>query len=200
MRAIRLPILGLLCAIAAQNVIAQEQITASTPFQSISDSFSENLGIGFGFSGRGFFFNNGGSAGATAPFGPPPAGATFGGGGRIGNLNFGWNAFADQGSSRSMVMESPSLTVMNGAGGFISSGSLRPFVMGIVPVVGMNSVSPIELGLQRLVESGGLQRAIAHSRKQRLDEEKPMIKKDLPPLQKEDDPPLILRGSTKQKR
>jgi len=86
--------------------------------------------------------------------------------------------------------------MMNGTGGFIFDGSVRPFVMGIVPVVG--SISPIELGLRRLAESGGLERAIAQRRKQQLDE-KPMIKKDLPPLQKEDDPPLILNGS-KQKR
>jgi len=190
---------GLLCAIAAQAAVAQDQITVSTPFQSITDSFSENFGFGFGFSGPGFFFNNGGGGiGATAPFGPPPSGATFGAGGRIGNLNFRWNAFAGQGSSRTMVAESPSLTMMNGTGGFIVSGSVRPFVMGIVPVVGMNSVSPIQLGLQRLAESGGLQRAIQQHRKQRFDDEKPIVKKNLPPLQKEDDPPLILNGTKKK--
>jgi hypothetical protein len=198
MKAISVLGVGFLCALTAQTVVAQDQITVTTPLQSINDGFSENFGIGFGFSGRGFFFNNGGGLGAAAPFGPPPSGASFGGGGRVGNVNFGWNAFAGQGSSRSMVMESPSLTMMNGTGGFFFNGSVRPFVMGIVPVVAANSISPIELALQRLAERGGLQRSIAERHEQRLKEE-PVVENDRPPLQKEDDPPLILRGSGKKK-
>jgi len=191
----------LICALLVQSAAGQDQVTVTAPFQSMSDSFSENFGIGFGFSGPGFFFNNGGATSALAPFGPPPTGgATFGGGGRLGNARFGWNAIASQGSSRTMVMEAPTLTMMNGSGGFFFSGSMRPFVMGFVPVVAANSISPIELRLQQLSEHGGLEQSILERRKQRLEEERRIDEQyqNLPPLQKEDDPPLILQGGKEE--
>ena len=49
---------------------------------------------------------------------------------------------ADQGGNRSMVMQAPSLTVMNGGTGMMFSGSIRPFVIGVVPIVG-GGVAPV---------------------------------------------------------
>ena len=43
---------------------------------------------------------------------------------------------AAQGSTRSLQSQSSSLTTMQGAPGFISAGTIRPFVTGLVPVVG----------------------------------------------------------------
>jgi hypothetical protein len=42
----------------------------------------------------------------------------------------------EQGSTRSLTTTSASVTTMNGAPGFISATTQRPFVLGLVPVVG----------------------------------------------------------------
>ena len=42
----------------------------------------------------------------------------------------------DQGSMRSLTSTSASVTTMNGAPGFISATTQRPFVLGLIPVVG----------------------------------------------------------------
>jgi hypothetical protein len=42
----------------------------------------------------------------------------------------------DQGSTRSLTSTSASVTTMNGVPGFISATTLRPFVTGLIPVVG----------------------------------------------------------------
>jgi len=47
---------------------------------------------------------------------------------------------ADQSGSRSLVGQSASLTVPNGGSGQIFSGSVRPFVIGFIPVVGGGGV------------------------------------------------------------
>src|SRR5687768_8483149 len=43
---------------------------------------------------------------------------------------------AEQGSSRSLNSQAVSLTTLNGAPGFISATTQRPFVTGLIPVVG----------------------------------------------------------------
>ena len=48
----------------------------------------------------------------------------------------GFRIQADQGGNRSFAGQSVSLTVPNGGTGFIFSGSVRPFVIGFIPVVG----------------------------------------------------------------
>jgi len=53
---------------------------------------------------------------------------------RSGHFFFGLTAA--QGSNRSIMSSTPSLTVMNGGAGAITSTSLRPFVRGLTPVVG----------------------------------------------------------------
>ena len=42
---------------------------------------------------------------------------------------------ASQCGNRSMVTQMPSLTVMNGGTEMMFSGSIRPFVIGVVPIV-----------------------------------------------------------------
>jgi len=122
----------------------------------VGDSFFENIGVSFGAQfGNNGFFNFGGPA-------PPP----FGGGGGGGGANFGFqagdpngtnfrfNLFADQGSSRTLTSNTASVTVPNGGTGSIFSGSLTPFVTGIVPVVGQTS--PVLERYHRLMQQGGL--------------------------------------------
>ncbi len=143
---------------------AGQNINVSTPFTSTSDSYYENIGVGFGFSipgGRGpgsrvvglspngqlmpnLTFSRG--IGFGRPFGGfvPGAGGAFGfrqvgnnGGGFALGLNFA------KGSRRSIVSTTPSLTVQNGFGGSIYSGQIRPFVTGVVPIVGSNFATPV---------------------------------------------------------
>jgi hypothetical protein len=59
-------------------------------------------------------------------------GTRFGGNGVSGSLNFNFT----QESSRFIGGTSQSMTTMNGVPGSFFSGELRPFVMGITPVVG----------------------------------------------------------------
>lgn len=172
-----------------------QNINVSTPFTSVSDSYHENLGVNFGFAipgGRGsgsrvvglgpqgqlrpnlVFFQNG-SGGTIPPFGgySPNAGATFGFG-RVGpNGGYSLRFNLAQGSTRTSTTVAPSLTVQNGFGGSLISGQFRPFVTGVVPVVGggagFSNVTPgyginpgysqnipIDNGVTRALQSGQL--------------------------------------------
>lgn len=116
---------------------AAQQATISTPFQSVSDSFYERIGVDFGFHTNNMFFNN-----IRPPLAPPFGGAAtnadgtlgfgFSGGGGGGFLSFA----AGQGSTRNFVSQTPSLTLMDGQSGIFADQALTPFVIGIVPVVG----------------------------------------------------------------
>ena len=135
-------LLTLALQFSASTVVAQ-QTTIGVPQQIVSDSFYERFGIHWGFrqrwaGGGGIFFDNGGFGGVAPAFGgfDPNAGARFGFGatGNQGGLFFGFAA--DQGSNRSMTTTAPMITLPNGGFGSIQSGSIQPFVTGIVPVVG----------------------------------------------------------------
>lgn len=117
--------------------VRAQQVTTSVPFQSIGSSYYENNSIGWSLRGPNWFANFGG--GVVPPFGPfdPNSGLSGGfarsfGGGVSGNLNFN---FA-QGSNRSISSTTPSLTTMNGVPGSITVAEIRPFVIGVTPVVG----------------------------------------------------------------
>ncbi|MBW3600960.1 MAG: hypothetical protein KY475_27305, partial [Planctomycetes bacterium] len=101
-------LIALTVCLAAGEAFGQYSAIA-TPFGNASDSFSENIGIGWGVSGRNFFFNNGGLGGAVPPFGghDPGADANFGFNTRAGGLNFSFNLRAGQGNSRSFTSETP---------------------------------------------------------------------------------------------
>ncbi len=133
------------------------QATIGNSFNSGGNSFFENFGVNFGFNipsgsgpnavvglnpqggiAPGIVFQQGGAAAAVPPFGGfvPGNSATFGYtiNSSLGNFNFGLTA--GQGSSRSNVAQSPSITLTDGTTGFISDTSQRPFVTSVIPVVG----------------------------------------------------------------
>ena len=163
--------------IASQSLA--QNINVQTPFTSINDDFYENFGVNFGFSipsGRGngsrvvgygpqgqlfpnLVFQNG-SGGAIPPFGgfSPNSGATFGFANRGqggGGYSLGFNLA--QGSTRTSTTVAPSLTTQNGFGGSMFSGQTRPFVTGVVPVVG-RGFSNVRPGLGGGINSGYGQR------------------------------------------
>ncbi len=122
--------------------VAGQQVTVSTPYNQVTDSFFEHTGTSWGVRGNDWFFQFGPGSpnNAAPPFGgfDPSAGATFGFGGRGGGFlgNF------SQGSRRSFASVTPSLTVPNGGFGTISDVSVSPFVMGYIPVVGAFPIMP----------------------------------------------------------
>jgi hypothetical protein len=132
--------LAALGSIAAAAPAVAQQVNLDAPFNSIGHSFYEQVGVRWGLSGKGWFFNFGGPgpAGVAPAFGgfDPNAGANFG----VGFGGKGFNGFfslsAGQGSSTTFGSASPSVTVMNGQTGFFADTQQRPFVTGLVPVVG----------------------------------------------------------------
>ena len=112
---------------------AAQQATIGVPFNTGGSSFFENIGVGWGLRGNGWFANFPGP-GPAPPFGgfDPNAGAHFGIAGPNGFLNFA----AGQGANTTLTNQTPFVTVMNGATGFFSDTVQRPFVTGLIPVVG----------------------------------------------------------------
>lgn len=148
----------LLATLVTQTATAQF-INVETPLNRTSDSYFERIGIDFGFSLRGGqgpgtrivgLLPNGqvnptgdivfrqGSLGAVPQFGgfDPNTAARSGIGifGSGGSVSLGF--IAGKGNTRSNVTTAPSITIPNGGSGTIFSGELRPFVTGIVPVLG----------------------------------------------------------------
>lgn len=145
----------------ARGAVAQ-QVNVGTPYGNGGHSFYENIGLGWGMSGNGWSFNFPG------PVAPPFGGGGTGGGASFGG-GFGGGGFrltAEQGASRSFSSQSPSVTVMNGGMGYFSDTQIRPFVTGLVPVVGNmptappllpmvgNEVNPVHERLGRLAAEG----------------------------------------------
>jgi hypothetical protein len=189
----------------------------TTPIRTVNDSFFENMNVGFGFGihGAGFIPNDDRGPGATIgldatgaptpnlnlPFGwggggvRPPfgaggagGGATFGFGTNGSGFNTGTNLNFSQGSSRSMVMQAPTVVIPNGGQGTLIDTIQRPFVTGFIPVVGgvgapvvvggygipggfgqpiSPPVSPLFERIQRLNAQGGLQRQAQQRAEQR---------------------------------
>jgi hypothetical protein len=154
---------GLVAAIFASAAFAQQAVIR-TPFNTGGASFYEQFGVGWGLRGNGWFANFPGPPPAP-PFGgfDPNANANFGFGGPNGFLNF----TAGQGANTTFTSQAPFVTVMNGASGFFSDTVQRPFVTGLIPVVGnmptANLYGPpppdgatvLEERLQRLQAAGG---------------------------------------------
>lgn len=134
----RITCLSVLIVFAFVTSGSAQQVWVTTPLVNVSDSFFENFGINWGFNfgrpgPRGGAFFNMGNRSTPPPFGgyDPSADATFGF--RAGPFSF--NLRAGQGSQRSIVTQAPSIMLPNGGSGFIASGTVRPFVTGIEPVV-----------------------------------------------------------------
>ncbi len=120
----------------AASVRGQDMINVSTPLNTAGGSFFENIGFNWSLRGPNWFANFNGMA-------PPPfgnfdpnsglrSGVAFGGNGVNGTLGFTFG----QGSSRTITSTTPSVTLMDGVPGGITSQTIRPFVTGITPVVG----------------------------------------------------------------
>jgi hypothetical protein len=127
-----------LLALSPMRASAQ-QIGIGTPFHGTQDDFFERFGIGFGFNlGGQVFFRQGGFASAIPPFGgyDPNGDATMGFALNNGPNSFFFNLAASQGSTRSMVSQTPVVVIPNGGTGTVSDTSTTPFVTGIIPVVG----------------------------------------------------------------
>jgi hypothetical protein len=183
-----------------------QQVQLTAPFHSINDSFYENFGTGWGVNGGGpnWFFNTGPATSAVPPFGgyDPGANAGFGIGGVTGGgLGFNFNWLGSQGSNRSHVMEAPTIVIPNGGSGSLFSGSVVPFVTGVVPVVGnaplgsvvpvtvpQTSVSPLQERLERLRQ----QEALAQANPEIAPRPAPAARDEIP---FRDDAPLVLGGN-----
>lgn len=116
--------------------VAAQQATVTVPYHAASDRFYENMSLRWGLSGPGWFFRFGGGTGV--PFGgfDPNAGAAFGHGFHRPGLNGYFYGSLSQGSRRSLVSQTPNLTVSNGMPGYFADVSWSPFVIGTIPVVG----------------------------------------------------------------
>jgi hypothetical protein len=144
-------------AIVAASALsaAAQQMTITTPFHGVRDSFFEFTGVGFGLNfpggNMGGISNDSGRS-SIVGFNPFPVGNNllpvgFAGFDPAGGASFGWgfrgNGFsggigisAAQSSDRTMTMAAPSITVTNGVPGFFADVTQRPFVTGLIPVVG----------------------------------------------------------------
>jgi hypothetical protein len=158
-------------------VAQQQQVQLTSPFHIINDSFYENFGLGWGLDHRGpnggWFFNTGPANSTPPPFGgyDPGADARFGFFAGNGNTRFNFNWLGSQGSNRSHVMQAPTVVVPNGGTGYFFDGSVRPFVTGVVPVVGTGqfaqgtpllpqaSASPLQERLDRLQQENEIAQA-----------------------------------------
>jgi hypothetical protein len=131
------PVAGV-AVLFALGTAAGQQATISTPYHSVSDSFFENIGTSWGFRGKGFNVQFGGPTMAAPPFGhfDPGAGANGGLGFRRNGSSGFFNGNFSQGSRQSFVSQAPCVTVTNGMPGYIAAGTLAPFVVSYVPVVG----------------------------------------------------------------
>ena len=160
---IRLASLGIAAAWVIgppSRVAVAQYIGVTTPFQSFTESYYNRTGVNFGFQipgasgGRGVVglmpngqlspdgairFGQFSHGAALPPFGgyDPGADAHLGfrvGGG--GGPSFNFNLTMGQGSSRTASVVAPTVVVPNGGSGYFFNGTQRPFVTGIVPVVG----------------------------------------------------------------
>jgi hypothetical protein len=126
-----------------------QQIQLTSPFQTINDSFYENFGFGGINAGRSgpkgnWHFNTGPASSAPPPFGGYDPGADARFGMQFGGpLGLGFNMLAGQGSTRSNTVTAPTIVIPNGGTGSLFSGSIRPFVTGVIPVVGNAPIGPM---------------------------------------------------------
>jgi hypothetical protein len=155
--------LAALFAFASLRPASAQYSKVSTPFHSSSHSFHENIGGSWGFNLKGgknvvglnpdgsftadgsipFRFGNGGST--RPPFGghDPNNDASLGWAtqGKWGNAFF--NFSAGQGSDTTFNSQTPTVVVPSGGRGAFIDATQRPFVTGLVPVVGHWSGMPV---------------------------------------------------------
>ena len=171
--------------------VSAQQVVLSAPHGRITERWYENLGSSFYLEQNsrrgGWFFNWG--APAVPPFGGYDGrDARFGIGFRHGNLRGRFSLWASQGIDRSMVMESPFITVPHGGFGSIQHGGLRPFVTGWTPVLG--NQPQWQYPLRNYIHSEGIKSLTTSSSGDRNSTKIERVPQTLvPPSQ---DPPLTL--------
>lgn len=124
--------------------LSAQLIQQQVPFQSFGDSYYDASGVAWGVRGPGFFADFNGNA-AVPPFGgfDPNAGARTGVGFRNGPWSGNLGLSLNQGGSRLSSSTTAGLTTTNGFPGSISSQTFRPFVTGVVPIVGGGAYGPM---------------------------------------------------------
>lgn len=127
-------ILASVALLLATPVVACAQlVTTQSPLQSNGSSYYEHSHIGWSVHNPHYFMNfNGG--GGVPPFGGYQPNAGLHGGFAVGNSQFDFGF--GQGSSIYSTTTTPVLTTTSGFPGSMFIGRDRPFVTGLVPVVG----------------------------------------------------------------
>jgi hypothetical protein len=123
--------------VAASTARAQPMVTVQTPFRAINDNFFERIGVGWTVRGPGFALNMGSFPRAVPQFGGFQPGAGIQGGVGFSGRGISGNAFFNfaQGSQRTMVSQTPVVTLMNGQTALVADTSLSPFVISLVPAI-----------------------------------------------------------------
>lgn len=160
-------------------------VTAEFPFVGVREGFSERIGSNWALTGPGIYswFNNNSGSGLPA-FGGFSAGAGLSGGFATNSGPFGARLgfnFA-QGSSRSMVSNTPIITGFAGQPMFFQNSLQRPSVTNLVPVVGMND--PIRGKMLRgefrmengqVIPAGGLKPLPKDTKVVHVDDHRPLV-------------------------
>jgi hypothetical protein len=114
-------------------LLSAQMVTTQSPLHSNTSSFYEYSHVGWSVHNPHYFMNfNGG--GGTPPFGGYQPNAGLSGGFGVNNTAFDFGF--GQGASLNSTTVTPMLTTTNGYPGYLFIGSERPFVTGVVPVVG----------------------------------------------------------------
>jgi len=121
-----------------------QQMTIGTPLHTVREGFFEHIGLQWALQGRNWAIQFGG-----ADLAPPTIGGFQPGAGIQGGFQFGGPGWSGQlqfstaqGNTRTLTSNTPVVTVMNGATGYVADTSLSPFVIGLIPVVGAGGLSP----------------------------------------------------------
>lgn len=124
-------------AAAAATAHAQPMVTIQTPFRAVNDNFFERIGIGWTVRGPGFALQMGSFPRAVPQFGGFQPGAGIQGGVGFTGRGVSGNAFFNfaQGSQRTMVSQTPVVTLTNGQSALVADTSLAPFVISLVPAI-----------------------------------------------------------------
>jgi hypothetical protein len=134
--------------VLAGGALAQRQVTMQTPLRGVSDSFFERIGFSANFRGPGFTANLGGFPLAVPQFGGFQPGAGLVGGfsvnGRRFSADFGFEF--SQGSRRTAVSQTPSVTMMDGTTAIFADVTQSPFVISTPFDVSSTPVVPLRAG------------------------------------------------------
>lgn len=114
-------------------LLSAQMVTTQTPLHSNTSSFYEYSHVGWSVHNPHYFMHfNGG--GGTPPFGGYQPNAGLSGGFGLNNTSFDFGF--GQGAALNSTSLTPMLTTTNGYPGYLFIGTERPFVTGVVPVVG----------------------------------------------------------------